>query len=289
MAKEGLYLKKSKRNEIPGIILPVIVIAAIAAVIAVVVFLFPKGGQSSVTKADVEQTVARLQAMENRDTAEIENQVTVTDTGTADDASSPAPADESSLDSIRQSILDGSGVMDNVTIRQKFKNTAIMGDSITNSIWEYEFLDQDVVISERGLSVINANDQVATTIAMNPRVIFMGFGSNDLESYESNVDGFIEGYKTQVRKLQEALPGVPIYINCVLPITEEAIASIPALQYYPQYNEALIQMCNEMGLTFVDNSFILENDSSLYEPDGEHPTSPFYPLWLSYMAYVAGL
>ena len=271
----------------------IIVFAVIAAAIVVVVLTQNRSG---IKYSDIEDTVARLQAMEAKDVNAVESSAqTDADDGTASESAgadaeaSNAPASESSLPAIQQSILDGSGILDNVAIRQTFANTAIIGDSITESTWEYGYLDQDVVISQRGLSVINADEQIATTIAMHPKTIFMAFGSNDLESYESNVQGFIDGYKMQVRKLQEALPEVPIYINCILPITESAIAEIPALQYYPQYNEALIAMCDEFGLTYIDNSFIVENDSSIYEPDGEHVVSEYYPKWLSYMAAVAGL
>ena len=286
-----------RRNPKPmGPLVPVI-IAAAALVVIVLIFVSTMGrGSSSVTKEQIDQTVARLVEMESRDTAGIENPEEASAapalSASGSDSSSDsadAGAAPASLQEIQQSILDGSGVLDNVTIRQKFQNTAIMGDSITESIWEYNYLDQDVVISQRGLSIVNADEQIATTIAMNPKVVFMAFGSNDLESYESNVQGFIDGYKNQVRKLQEALPNAPIYINCVLPITEEAIAATPALQYYPQYNEALISMCDEFGLTYIDNAFIVENNPGLYEPDGQHVLSEYYPQWLSNMAYIAGL
>ena len=278
-------------------LLPAIIfLAVIAAAVVVVVLTQNKSG---VKNADIESTVARLQALEARDvnaigsTSEAAGDTAGTgDTGTDSSSaaeSSGTPASEDSLPAIQQSILDGSGILDNVTIRQTFANTAIVGDSITESTWEYGYLDQDVVISQRGLSVINADEQIATTIAMHPKAVFMAFGANDLESYESNVQGFIDGYKMQVQKLLDALPGVPIYINCILPLTESAIAATPALQYYPQYNEALSAMCDEFGLTYIDDSFIVENDSSIYEPDGEHVISEYYPKWLSYMAAVAGL
>ncbi len=278
-------------------LLPAIIfLAVIAAAVVVVVLTQNKSG---VKNADIESTVARLQALEARDvnaigsTSEAAGDTAGTgDTGTDSSSaaeSSGTPASEDSLPAIQQSILDGSGILDNVAIRQTFANTAIVGDSITESTWEYGYLDQDVVISQRGLSVINADEQIATTIAMHPKAVFMAFGANDLESYESNVQGFIDGYKMQVQKLLDALPGVPIYINCILPLTESAIAATPALQYYPQYNEALSAMCDEFGLTYIDDSFIVENDSSIYEPDGEHVISEYYPKWLSYMAAVAGL
>ena len=91
-------------------------------------------------------------------------------------------------------------------------------------------------------------------------------------------------------KIQEALPDIPIYINCILPITDAAIEATPDLAYYSQYNEGLISLCQEMGCTFIDNSAIVEGSSEdLYEPDGEHVIQDYYPKWLTHMAQAAGL
>ena len=107
----------------------------------------------------------------------------------------------------------------------------------------------------------------------------MAFGSNDLEIYGSASSEFIDAYRTQIKKIQTALPDVPIYINCILPITDEAIAQTPDLGYYPDYNEGLIKLCQEMGCTFIDNSTIVTDSSeNLYEPDGEHVIQDYYPM-----------
>lgn len=117
----------------------------------------------------------------------------------------------------------------------------------------------------------------------------MAFGSNDLEEYAEDSASFIDAYRQQIQKLQKALPDSPIYINGILPILQSAIDEIPALGNYPQYNEGLQALCEEMGCTFIDNSFIIENNESMYEPDGEHVVLDFYPKWLTYMAETAGL
>lgn len=89
-----------------------------------------------------------------------------------------------------------------------------------------------MVVSKRGLNVGAADDQISTAIALNPSHVFMAFGSNDLEIYGSASSEFIDAYRTQIKKIQTALPDVPIYINCILPITDEAIAQTPDLGYY---------------------------------------------------------
>ncbi len=231
------------------------------------------------------ETVARLQSMEQADFSAVEAQMQQTQTSSSGVG---AVEDADTVAEIQERIRNGE-VLDNATIRSVFAGTVIVGDSITESIWEYGYLDQDVVISERGLQVINADDQIATAIYMNPSVIFLAFGSNDLESYISDSDSFINAYRNQIQKLKDALPDVPIYINAILPILDSAIAEIPALGYYPEYNEKLQALCAEMGCTYLDNSFIVEGREDLYEPDGEHVVAEFYPKWLTNMAEMAGL
>ena len=274
----------------PGIIIA----AALIILLTIGIFLFRNrsGGRDAALAAS---TVDRLRQLEDKDVAPIENRIReesgsagMISGGSQDSEGGEEGSSSMSEDEIKSSILAGN-LLDNVEIRQAFQNTAIIGDSITESIWEYGYLDQDVVISHRGLSVYAADEQIETAISMNPYAVFMAFGSNDLESYESNVDGYIDAYRIQIQKLHDALPGVPVYINGILPIQESAIAEIPALGYYPQYNEALQALCAETGCIFLDNSFIVQNDSSLYEPDGEHVIAAFYPQWLTHMAKAAGL
>ncbi len=78
-----------------------------------------------------------------------------------------------------------------------------------------------------------------------------------------------------------------IYINSILPIQQSAIDQSPALAYYDSFNQALRDFCDEMGCTFIDDTFLV--DESMYEPDGEHMVYNYYPKWLTYMAERAGL
>ena len=248
-------MKKQPKNKVLFLI-PVGVILAGA-----VIFLCTRGNENdSVCK----ENVARLQALENSDISQTEEQLQALKQTTGISSGSDAS--------------DGSGstLLSDVEIRQVFAGNVIIGDSITESIVEYGYLDTDVVVS--------------TAIALNPSHVFMAFGSNDLEIYGSASSEFIDAYRTQIKKIQTALPDVPIYINCILPITDEAIAQTPDLGYYPDYNEGLIKLCQEMGCTFIDNSTIVTDSSeNLYEPDGEHVIQDYYPKWLTNMAQIAGL
>ncbi|MDY5021388.1 MAG: GDSL-type esterase/lipase family protein [Blautia sp.] len=268
--------KNNKRSafRISFVVIPAAVIAG-AGIIAFCVWR-----PSSHQDIACQENVARLEQLETSDISSIEKQL----------QELKQQNNEEALSAMQEDISSGSGsVLSNVEIRQKFQGTVIIGDSITESIMEYGFLDTDVVISKRGLSIADADEQLDTAISLYPSCVFLAFGSNDLELYDGNVEPFKEAYKTQVSKLQSSLPDVPVYINGILPLQDVAIAQNDALSHYPEFNAALEELCTELGCTFIDNSFIVENNPSMYEPDGEHVIMDFYPLWLTYMAEMAGL
>ncbi len=273
-------MKKQGKSKHPALISRTLGIAVSVILVTAAGVFFVSNHSHATEDAAVRQTVARLQELENQD-------ITAAETALRDQTAETA-APTLSSDEIRTNILNGN-LLGDIEIRQAFKGTVILGDSITESIWEYGYLDTDVVISQRGMSVASAGDLIATAININPTVVFMSFGTNDLETFLDDTEGFISGYREQVKKIQESLPGVPIYVNLVLPITDDAINNTPALQYYPQYNEALLTMCTDMGLTPIDNAFIVENNPGLYEPDGQHVIAEYYPQWLTNMAEMAGL
>lgn len=263
-------MKHKQKNKI-FILIPAGVV--LAGVISGLIFW---GTHRSGDDSVCQETVARLEALESSDISGTEQQIQDLKQKESGDSNGDASADGT--------------VLSNIEIRQVFAGSVILGDSITESIVEYGYLDTDVVVSKRGLNVGAADDQIATAIGLNPSHIFMAFGSNDLELYGSNTSEFISTYKTQIQKIQDALPDVPVYINCILPITDNAIAETPDLAYYPQYNEGLQNLCNEMGCTYIDNASIVEDSSeNLYEPDGEHVIQDYYPKWLTHMAQAAGL
>lgn len=264
--QKGFILKNKQINKF-FLLIPAGVILA-----GVLLFL---GLRNSGNDTDCQNTVATLQTLENSDISETEQKLQDLKAQETQDATE---------------VTDDTTLLTDVQLRQVFAGSVILGDSITNSIVEYGYLDTDVVVAKLGLSVAGADEQIDTAIGLKPTHVFMAFGSNDLETYGSNSSEFIAAYKTQIQKIQAALPDVPIYINCILPITDDAIAATPDLAYYPEYNDGLQTMCQEMGCTFIDNSSIIESSSeNLYEPDGEHVIQDYYPKWLTHIAQAAGL
>ena len=158
-----------------------------AGVILAGVLLF-LGLRNSGNDTDCQNTVATLQTLENSDISETEQKL------------QDLKAQET------QDATEVTTLLTDVQLRQVFAGSVILGDSITNSIVEYGYLDTDVVVAKLGLSVAGADEQIDTAIGLKPTHVFMAFGSNDLETYGSNSSEFIAAYKTQIQKIQAALP-----------------------------------------------------------------------------------
>ena len=222
-----------------------------------------------------QEAVTRLEQLEAADISDTESQLRLI-------AEKDRPASSSTSE---EGVLGD--ILTDVQIKQVFQGTVIVGDSITESIAEYGFLDTSIVVAKLGLRIDAADEQISTAISLNPSVFFLSFGANDLEIYNGDSSAFIAAYKEKIDQIKAALPETPIYINSILPIQQSAIDQNPALAYYDSFNQALASFCEESGCTFIDDSFLV--DENMYEPDGEHMVYSYYPKWLTYMAERAGL
>ena len=126
----ALNRKNNKRSafRISIVVIPAVVIAG-AGIIAFCV-LQPSSHQDIACQ----ENVARLEQLETSDISSIEKQLQELKQQNTEEA----------LDAMQEDISSGSGsVLSDVEIRQKFQGTVIIGDSITESIMEYGFLDTE--------------------------------------------------------------------------------------------------------------------------------------------------
>lgn len=179
--------------------------------------------------------------------------------------------------------------LDNATIKKAFSGTVVVGDSFSEALDVYGLLDEGSVIYKRGASVNEIDDLIQNVISMKPSTVIMEFGCNDLQMYNTDIDGFINQYQSEIQKIKDALPDTMICVNSILPMTEEKVKEKAGREKQPEYNEAIEKMCDENGYLYIDSCFIVEADSSLYEQDGIHMKKQYYEQWLSYIVEKAGL
>ena len=126
-----------------------------------------------------------------------------------------------------------------------------------------------------------------TVKKLKPRVIFLSYGSNDVEMYEENVSTFIKEYKKVIKTLSEDLPNTKIFVNSIFPVRKDALEKQPAYAYIEEYNKRLQKMCDELQIAFLDNTDIARTE--YFEEDGIHFIASFFPIWMERMAEEAAL
>lgn len=173
---------------------------------------------------------------------------------------------------------------------EKFAGCMVIGDSITQGLYEYNVLEEEFVSAEKGVGTHDPDGEELTglinkVISAKPQKIFVAFGMNDI-GY-GGADEFKSNYVTVIEKLEKALPGTQIYINSILPANENAVSRQPAFADVPEYNQKLMEICDEKGLTYIDNTGLVKEE--YYANDGIHVSPDYYPQWVDHMAEAAEL
>ena len=239
-----------------------ILIGACAAVLILLVILAAWGIRQLITpKADTEQGLAYIRAAESEDIEMIEQKI-------------------SQLE--RQD-----GGEDSRSFKEKFASSIVMGDSIAEGFSEYDVLNASSVVSKIGVHLYEMEEQVQQAKDLNPQVIFLALGMNDVIATAGDTGQFLEQYEALIAQLREAVPDAHIYVNSIFPVRDSAVEKEPELAAISEYNAVLKQMCDDMQIGFIDNTELVQEQ--YYEEDGVHFKAEFYPLWAERMAEVAAL
>ena len=239
-----------------------LLIGACAAVLILLVILAVWGIRQLVTpKVDTEQGLSYIRAAESEDITTIEQKINQLE---------------------RQD-----GGEDSRSYKEKFASSIVMGDSIAEGFSEYDVLNASSVVSKIGVHLYELEEQVQQAADLNPQVIFLALGMNDVIATAGDTDQFLEQYEAVVAQLREAVPNAHIYVNSIFPVQDSAIEKEPELAQISEYNTVLRQMCDDLQLGFIDNTDLVQDQ--YYEEDGVHFKAEFYPMWADRMAEVAAL
>ncbi len=167
----------------------------------------------------------------------------------------------------------------------------VIGDSTAEGLSAYGILDPSNVIWTRGQTIQYMPASIGPAIEYNPDVLFLSYGANDLLSWNGNVDGYINAYANTLNYISSVLPNTRICVNSILPVSEQAMSKNSAYTYQNEFNTRLKELCDSRGITFIDNSFILNNspDGRVYESDGVHPRPFYYKQWAYNMINTSGI
>lgn len=175
------------------------------------------------------------------------------------------------------------------TIKQRFHNSIVVGDSIVESLLDYRLLDRHHAIARRNRSISHVFGDLLLTVSYEPDSVFMMYGKNDIIQFENNISSFIYSYKDAILFLRNELPEIEIFINSILPSRMDVMSIYGGLQTLEKFNLALQHMCEEMHINFIDNSEVEKWTDDIFEYDGYYPSYSFYVKWLKHMADFANL
>lgn len=251
-------MKKITRKKKRNIVLLGIIVLAVLAVLLLVRGVGKLMDQSVDTTAGLEY----IRGEEDRDVAEIETKIS-------------------------QLEQQEAGEEDDRSIKEKFANAVVLGDSIPHGFTEFDVLNASNVKAQIGAHLTQMDSQIEDAKAVSPLVVFISTGENDVTATEGDTELFIKQYTEVLDQISSELPEANIFVNSIFPVQQKAIDEEPFLEDIPAYNKALSELCENREIGFIDNTELVQDQ--YYEPDGQHFKAEFYPIWAEYMAEVAQL
>lgn len=182
---------------------------------------------------------------------------------------------------------DSKGQEDTRSLKEIFGSAVVMGDSISEGFIEFDILNTSSVISKIGVELDELDEQVEQLVKVNPQVVFLTFGANDILATKGDEKAYIEQYKALIEEIQKKLPETKIFINSIFPVQKWRVEEEPLFEHIDAYNQALREMCDKLQIAYVDNMELVSE--RYYESDGMHFKSDFYPIWARRMAEFAAL
>lgn len=163
------------------------------------------------------------------------------------------------------------------------KSAVVCGDSMAEGLTAYKVLSESNVVWHRGRRIDNMDKDLDKIKTLNPNYLFLTYGSNDLELWTGRTKSFINAYTKTLDMLKEELPNTTIIINSILPASNKKTESDSSFSYQIEFNNALKDLANFYGITFLENSPFLSEKEKPFSSDGVHPKSFYYELWAKHM------
>lgn len=191
-------------------------------------------------------------------------------------------ADVSAVDAriqeLEQAEMDAALQWQEKSASEKLEGCLIIGDSVSQGLYQYELVDKTLVLTKDGAGVYDPDgtgltELIAQAVEAAPSKIFLALGVLDTDGNQADADTFAENYKNVIHSIKEALPNTFLYINSGYPVSREAKVT--------KHNQELRALCLEEGVIFIDNTSLVKEE--YYIDDGIHMSQDYYSGWLDHM------
>lgn len=191
-------------------------------------------------------------------------------------------ADVSTVDAriqeLEQAEADAASQWQEKSASEKLEGCLIIGDSVSQGLYQYELIDKNLVLAKDGAGVYDPEgtgltELIEQAVQAAPSKIFLAFGVLDAEGGQVDADTFVENYKNVIHSIKEVLPNTFLYINSVYPASADAQVT--------QHNQKLSALCRQEGMIFIDNTSLVKEE--YYTDDGIYMSQDYYSGWLNHM------
>lgn len=180
-----------------------------------------------------------------------------------------------------------------------FDDAAFVGDSITEGIKLYEVMTNATVVAARGINLDNVftDDQIRTaqgnsTVmgaleAAEPKKIYIMFGANGVGWFTEQ--HFTDVYTKFVQAVKEQHPDSQIYLQSILPVTQEFDDSREDISNdkINRYNELVVEIAEEQKVHYLDVASAFKDEKGCLPEDsngdGMHFGNKYYQKWFDYL------
>lgn len=161
-----------------------------------------------------------------------------------------------------------------------FEDYVLLGDSRAVGFEYFGYLPDDRVMAESGATILSFEEHIPDIVALNPSNVFLCYGLNDVSiGIWPTPEDYAEDFERIIMELRSELPNVNIYISSILPARDPAFNTSTLWYNIPEYSAAVATMCDLIDCHFVDNTEICETYADMWEIDGIHVRTTFYPYW----------
>ena len=248
---------------------------------------------AALKQTEVQTQAAGLEQAETQDLAQNESQTQELVQGTEQAQVENGQESGTSLDAMIaqwNEQLDADTVTnltdeEQVAVRTLFANTIFFGDSMTQAIGEYGFLDMANIVYQRSATIDVLITKIPEVAATLPKQVVIFTGLNDCNHYTDIAD-YRRDYVTMLQQLKASIPGVNIIVSSLLS-PSDALGQVRAdLVRAPQFDQELRSICQENDVTYVDSTWIVRQKN--YLDDGIHMNRTFYRVWFRYLKALLG-
>ena len=99
------------------------------------------------------------------------------------------------------------------SLKDRFSGAVVMGDSISSGFSEYDVLNASSVVAKRGIQLEGLDEQISQAKKLNPQVVFLSYGMNDVIATDGDTEAFIKKYAAVIESITKEMPSVFISIR----------------------------------------------------------------------------